>query len=197
MLVNNKHNDSGIFRTNKRGLGVYYLPIVEVCIKKRYFLGTKFQNRIKYFCLVIWQKVSAFDWGHRSLKLGELQFFSQYRLKYYYYYSWPVTFREKTLDKVCSRTTKKNNDKRFSTLVCFFLQITTPSKRYLEYGYLSGVKPFYRQPWFLVALAAASIVITIVVVAILCVKSKSYKYKGKWIFIVLQKIGTYIFLSYM
>ena len=142
------------------------------------------------------KKVSAFDRGHRSLKLGELQFFSQYRLKYYYY-SWPVTFREKTLDKVCSRTTKKNNDKRFSTLVCFFLQITTPSKRYLEYGYLSGVKPFYRQPWFLVALAAASIVITIVVVAILCVKSKSYKYKGKWIFIVLQKIGTYIFLSYM
>merc|ERR1719242_1531006 len=57
--------------------------------------------------------------------------------------------------------------------------ITTPSKRYLEYGYLSGVKPFYRQPWFLVALAAASIVITIVVVAILCVKSKSYKYKDQ------------------
>ena len=80
-----------------------------------------------------------------------------------------------------------------STLV-FFLQITTPSKRYLEYGYLSGVKPFYRQPWFLVALAAASIVITIVVVAILCVKSKSYKYKGKWVYtLVSQKI---IFLSY-
>jgi hypothetical protein len=61
---------------------------------------------------------------------------------------------------------------------CFFLQIQTPSKRYLEYGYLQ-TKPFYREPWFLVALAAASIVIIIMVVAILCVKSKSYKYKGK------------------
>ena len=40
--------------------------------------------------------------------------------------------------------------------------------------------PFYREPLFLVALAAVSIVIIIVVVAILCVKSKSYKYKGKW-----------------
>jgi hypothetical protein len=59
-----------------------------------------------------------------------------------------------------------------------FLQILTPSKRFLEYGYLQ-TKPFYREPWFLVALAAASIVIIIMVVAILCVKSKSYKYKGK------------------
>ena len=59
------------------------------------------------------------------------------------------------------------------------LQITTPSKRYLEFGYLQ-TKPFYREPWFLVALAAASIVIIIMVVAILCVKSKSYKYKGKY-----------------
>ena len=58
------------------------------------------------------------------------------------------------------------------------LQITTPSKRYLEFGYLQ-TKPFYREPWFLVALAAASIVIIIMVVAILCVKSKSYKYKGE------------------
>ncbi len=60
--------------------------------------------------------------------------------------------------------------------ICLF-QITTPSKRYLEYGYLQR-KPFYREPWFLVALAAASIVIIIMVVAVLCVKSKSYKYKG-------------------
>ena len=120
MLVNNKHNDSGIFRTNKRGLGVYYLPIVEVCIKKRYFLGTKFQNRIKYFCLVIWQKSQCFWLGTQKSQIRRITVFSQYRLKYYYYYSWPVTFREKTLDKVCSRTTKKNNDKRFSTLVFFF-----------------------------------------------------------------------------
>ena len=60
----------------------------------------------------------------------------------------------------------------------FLLQITTPSKRYLEFGYLQK-KPFYREPWFLVALAAASIVIIIMIVAILCVKSKSYKYKGQ------------------
>ena len=57
-------------------------------------------------------------------------------------------------------------------------QITTPSKRYLEFGFLQ-TRPFYREPWFLVALAAASIVIIIMVVAVLCVKSKSYKYKGK------------------
>ena len=54
----------------------------------------------------------------------------------------------------------------------------TPSKVYLEYGYLK-TKPFYRETWFVVALAAASIVIIIMVVAILCVKSKTYKYKGK------------------
>lgn len=62
-------------------------------------------------------------------------------------------------------------------LQIFSLQITTPSKRYLEFGYLH-TKPFYREPWFLVALAAASIVIIITIIAILCVKSKSYKYKG-------------------
>ncbi|XP_059099411.1 protein sidekick-like isoform X3 [Tigriopus californicus] len=56
--------------------------------------------------------------------------------------------------------------------------ITTPSKRYLEFGYLQ-TKPFYREPWFLVALAAASIVIIIMIVAILCVKSKTYKYKDQ------------------
>ena len=57
-------------------------------------------------------------------------------------------------------------------------QVETPSKVYLEYGYLK-TKPFYRETWFVVALAAASIVIIIMVVAILCVKSKTYKYKGK------------------
>ena len=54
----------------------------------------------------------------------------------------------------------------------------TPSKLYLEYGYLQH-KPFYRQTWFMVALAATSIVIIIMVIAVLCVKSKSYKYKRK------------------
>lgn len=56
--------------------------------------------------------------------------------------------------------------------------IITPSKLYLEYGYLQH-KPFYRQTWFMVALAAISIIIIIMVIAILCVKSKSYKYKRK------------------
>merc|ERR1712088_382348 len=53
-------------------------------------------------------------------------------------------------------------------------EIRTPSKRYLS-------KPplWYKEPLFLVALAAVSIVIIIVVVAILCVKSKSYKYKDR------------------
>lgn len=64
--------------------------------------------------------------------------------------------------------------------VWFSFQITTPSKRYLEFGYLQ-TKPFYREPWFLVALAAASIVIIIMIVAILCVKSKTYKYKGEFV----------------
>ncbi|XP_053678622.1 protein sidekick [Anopheles nili] len=54
--------------------------------------------------------------------------------------------------------------------------VLTPSKLYLEYGFLQ-LKPFYRQTWFMVALAATSIVIVIMVVAVLCVKSKSYKYK--------------------
>ncbi|XP_039293021.1 protein sidekick isoform X1 [Nilaparvata lugens] len=54
--------------------------------------------------------------------------------------------------------------------------VLTPSKLYLEYGYLQ-MKPFYRQTWFVVALAAGSIVVIIMVVAVLCVKSKSYKYK--------------------
>nr|CAD7448038.1 unnamed protein product [Timema bartmani] len=54
--------------------------------------------------------------------------------------------------------------------------VLTPSKLYLEYGYLQQ-KPFYRQTWFMVTLAAASIVVIIMIIAILCVKSKSYKYK--------------------
>ncbi|CAG9096606.1 unnamed protein product [Plutella xylostella] len=55
-------------------------------------------------------------------------------------------------------------------------EVVTPSKLYLEYGYLQ-YHPFYRSPWFMVALAAASVIIIIMVIAILCVKSKSYKYK--------------------
>ena len=50
----------------------------------------------------------------------------------------------------------------------------------MEYGY-SKSKPFHRETWFVVALAATSIVIIIAVVAVLavlCVQSKSYKYKG-------------------
>lgn len=54
--------------------------------------------------------------------------------------------------------------------------VLTPSKFYLEYGYLQH-KPFYRQTWFMVSLAASSIVVIIMVVAVLCVKSKSYRYK--------------------
>lgn len=57
--------------------------------------------------------------------------------------------------------------------------ILTPSKLNLEYGYLQH-KPFYRQTWFMVSLAATSIVIIVMVIAVLCVKSKSYKYKRKW-----------------
>lgn len=58
--------------------------------------------------------------------------------------------------------------------------VVTPSKLYLEYGYLHS-RPFYRSTWFMVALAAASVIIIIMVIAILCVKSKSYKYKSEFI----------------
>lgn len=58
--------------------------------------------------------------------------------------------------------------------------VLTPSKLYLEYGYLQ-LKPFYRQTWFMVALAATSIIIIIMIIAVLCVKSKSYKYKRTYI----------------
>ncbi|XP_016844898.1 protein sidekick isoform X4 [Nasonia vitripennis] len=54
--------------------------------------------------------------------------------------------------------------------------ILTPSKLYREYAYLQH-QPFYRQTWFMVTLAATSVVIIIMVIAVLCVKSKSYKYK--------------------
>uniref|UniRef100_A0A182ITM4 Uncharacterized protein n=1 Tax=Anopheles atroparvus TaxID=41427 RepID=A0A182ITM4_ANOAO len=50
--------------------------------------------------------------------------------------------------------------------------VLTPSKLYLEYGYLQ-LKPFYRQTWFMVALAASSIVIVIMVVAVLCEVQKT------------------------
>lgn len=56
--------------------------------------------------------------------------------------------------------------------------ILTPSKLYLEYGFLQH-KPFYHQQWFIVSLGATTVIITIMVVAVLCVKSKSYKYKRK------------------
>uniref|UniRef100_A0A182PUC6 Protein sidekick n=1 Tax=Anopheles epiroticus TaxID=199890 RepID=A0A182PUC6_9DIPT len=57
--------------------------------------------------------------------------------------------------------------------------VLTPSKLYLEYGYLQ-LKPFYRQTWFMVALAATSVVIVVMVIAVLCVKSKSYQFKRKY-----------------
>ena len=40
-------------------------------------------------------------------------------------------------------------------------------------------QPFYRTTWFMVTLAAASVVVLIAIVAVLCVKSKSYKYKSE------------------
>ncbi|XP_047493701.1 protein sidekick-like isoform X3 [Penaeus chinensis] len=55
-------------------------------------------------------------------------------------------------------------------------KIVTPSKRFLEYGYLQQ-RPFYHQTWFMVTLAAISVVLIIIVIAALCVKSKTYKYK--------------------
>ncbi|KAK2702912.1 hypothetical protein QYM36_018507 [Artemia franciscana] len=51
-------------------------------------------------------------------------------------------------------------------------EVVTPSKIYLEYGYLQQ-RPFYHQTWFLVTLAAACVVIVTMLVAILCVKSKA------------------------
>lgn len=63
--------------------------------------------------------------------------------------------------------------------------VLTPSKFYLEYGYLQH-KPFFRQTWFMVSLAATSIVIIIMVIAVLCVKSKSYRYKREYFFFALM-----------
>lgn len=54
--------------------------------------------------------------------------------------------------------------------------VLTPSKLYLEYGYLQQT-PFYRQPWFSMSVACIGTITIIMVTAILCVKSKSYKYK--------------------
>ena len=56
--------------------------------------------------------------------------------------------------------------------------VLTPSKLYLEYGYLQQT-PFYRQPWFSMSVACVGTIIIIMVTAVLCVKSKSYKYKRK------------------
>lgn len=56
--------------------------------------------------------------------------------------------------------------------------VLTPSKMFMEYGFLKH-QPFYRQTWFMISLAACSIIIIIMVIAVLCVKSKSYKYKRK------------------
>lgn len=52
--------------------------------------------------------------------------------------------------------------------------VLTPSKLFLEY---KQRMPFYREPWFLVVLAAGSMVAIILVVAVLCVKSKTHRYK--------------------
>ncbi|MCL4132717.1 UNVERIFIED_CONTAM: hypothetical protein GTU68_036672 [Idotea baltica] len=54
--------------------------------------------------------------------------------------------------------------------------IVTPTKVFMEYGYLQQ-QPFYHRTWFMVSLAAISVVIIIIVIAALCVKSKTYKYK--------------------
>ncbi|CAG7730812.1 unnamed protein product, partial [Allacma fusca] len=54
--------------------------------------------------------------------------------------------------------------------------VFTPSKLYLEYGFLQQ-SPFYRQTWFLVVIASISVILIIALVAYLCVKTKSYKYK--------------------
>jgi hypothetical protein len=53
--------------------------------------------------------------------------------------------------------------------------VETPSEVYLKYSYLK-TKPFYREMWFVAAMAGASILIIVMVAAILCVKSKTYKY---------------------
>lgn len=57
--------------------------------------------------------------------------------------------------------------------------VLTPSKLYLEYGYLQQ-KPFYRQAWFSMSVACVGTIMIIMVTAVLCVKSKSYKYKRKF-----------------
>lgn len=56
------------------------------------------------------------------------------------------------------------------------------------------MKPFYRQTWFMVALAATSIIVLIMVIAILCVKSKSYKYKRKFIILEYNYLPEFVIL---
>lgn len=73
--------------------------------------------------------------------------------------------------------------------------ILTPSKLYLEYGYLQH-KPFYRQQWFMVSLAATSIIIIIMIVSVLCVKSKSYKYKREFTEFFFHKNGNNFILFF-
>ena len=71
---------------------------------------------------------------------------------------------------------KPTNEFDFESLV---RQITTPSKLALFGSPYGSQKPWHRQTWFMVALAATSIIIIIMLVAFLCVKSKTYKYKGE------------------
>ncbi|XP_064477865.1 protein sidekick-like isoform X1 [Ornithodoros turicata] len=52
--------------------------------------------------------------------------------------------------------------------------VETPNKLFLEYRQRL---PFHREPWFLVVLAASSMVLIILLIAVLCVKSKAHRYK--------------------
>ncbi|ODM95509.1 Protein sidekick [Orchesella cincta] len=54
--------------------------------------------------------------------------------------------------------------------------VYTPSKMYLQYGFVQA-SPFYRQTWFLVVIASVSVIFIIALVAYLCVKTQSHKYK--------------------
>ncbi len=94
--------------------------------------------------------------------------------------SYPVA-SEETVRKKHLKVIKFNC---LETLILYFFflsneQVFTPSKMYLEYGFLQA-SPFYRQTWFLVVIASVSVVMIIALVAYLCVKTKSHKYKRKW-----------------
>lgn len=56
--------------------------------------------------------------------------------------------------------------------------ISVPAK-YVQDISLARIQPFFHEVWFLVTVAACSVVIIILVIAVLCVKSKSYKYKRR------------------